>query len=91
MNNNETAAEPAKLPLWAASLVAHRGTEDGHEIGHNARLIKADSESAAKEIALELAREKFPGEGYQYSVALNQIEWQAPVIGPLSVTIKIGR
>jgi hypothetical protein len=83
--------EPAKLNMWAASLVAHRETEDGYQIGHSAQLIKADSENAAQEMALEFAREKFPEEGYQYSVALSQIEWHAPNIGPLSVTIKVKR
>jgi hypothetical protein len=85
--------QATKLDMWAASLLAHRETEDGYQVGHNAQLIKADSEEAAEEIAHKMAREKFPEEGWNYSVALNQIEWNAKNVklGSVSFRIRIDR
>jgi hypothetical protein len=28
--------QATKLDMWAASLLAHRETEDGYQVGHNA-------------------------------------------------------
>jgi hypothetical protein len=85
--------QATKLDMWAASLLAHRQTEDGYQVGHNAQLIKADSEGAAEEIAYKMAREKFPEEGWKYSVALNQIVWNAKDVelGSVSFRIRIDR